>query len=93
MISIIGKWISFQLFFDKSVLSNDVKATTFETNDTKLDVPVVTLSSQNHVKLLQQLKSGFKRRTNSNKYQIKSNNSCAKAIFKSFNWSKFLRSK
>ena len=72
-------------FFDKSVLSNDVKATTFETNDTKLDVPVVTLSSQNHVKLLQQLKSGFKRRTNSNKYQIKSNNSCAKAIFKSFN--------
>ena len=80
-------------FFDKSVLSNDVKATTFETNDTKLDVPVVTLSSQNHVKLLQQLKSGFKRRTNSNKYQIKSNNSCAKAIFKFFNWSKFLRSK
>ena len=80
-------------FFDKSVLSNDVKATTFETNDTKLDVPVVTLSSQNHVKLLQQLKSGFKRRTNSNKYQIKSNNSCAKAIFRSFNWSKFLRSK
>ena len=80
-------------FFDKSVLSNDVKATTFETNDTKLDVPVVTLSSQNHVKLLQQLKSGFKRRTNSNKYQIKSNNSCPKAIFKSFNWSKFLRSK
>ena len=72
-------------FFDKSVLSNDVKATTFETNDTKLDVPVVTLSSQNHVKLLQQLKSGFKRRTNSNKYQIKSNNSCAKAIFRSFN--------
>ena len=58
-------------FFDKSVLSNDVKATTFETNDTKLDVPVVTLSSQNHVKLLQQFKSGFKRRTNSNKYQSK----------------------
>ena len=58
-------------FFCKSVLSNDVKATTFEINYTKLDVPVVTLSSQNHVKLLQQFNSGFKRRTNSNKYQSK----------------------
>ena len=61
-------------FFYKSVLSNDVKATTFEINYTKLDVPVVTLSSQNHVKLLQQFKSGFERRTNSNKYQSKVTN-------------------
>ena len=61
----------FSFFFCKSVLSNDVKATTFEINYAKLDVPVVTLSSQNHVKLLQQFKSGFKRRTNSNKYPSK----------------------
>ena len=34
---------------------------TFELTDTKLYVPVATLSSQNNSKLLQQLKSGFKR--------------------------------
>ena len=34
---------------------------TFEITDTKLYVPVVTLSTQENTKLLQQLKSGFKR--------------------------------
>ena len=33
----------------------------FKTTDTKLYVPVVTLSTQDNVKLLKQLKSGFKR--------------------------------
>ena len=37
--------------------------------DTKLYVPVVTLSIQDNAKLLQQLKSGFKRTINWNKYQ------------------------
>ena len=37
--------------------------------DTKLYVPVVTLSTQNNAKLLQQLKSGFKRTIYRNKYQ------------------------
>ena len=36
----------------------------FEVNDTKLYVPVVSLSTQDHAKLLQQLKSGFKRTIN-----------------------------
>ena len=35
--------------------------------DTKLCVPVVTLSTQENEKLLQQLKSGFKRTVNCNK--------------------------
>ena len=35
----------------------------------KLYVPVVTLSTQDNAKLLQQLKSGFKRTINWNKYQ------------------------
>ena len=39
--------------------------------DTKLYVPVVTLSNQDHVKLLEQLKSGFKRTINWNKFQPK----------------------
>ena len=39
--------------------------------DTKLYVPVVTLSTQDNAKLLQQLKLGFKRTINWNKYQSK----------------------
>ena len=44
---------------------------TFEITDTKLYVPVVTLSTQENAKLLQQLKSGFKRVINCNKYLSK----------------------
>ena len=39
--------------------------------DTKFYVPVVTLSTQYNVKLLQKLKSGFKRTINWNKYHSK----------------------
>ena len=46
------------------VISNDTKATAFAITDTKLYVPVVTLSTQDNVKLLQQLKSGFERTIN-----------------------------
>ena len=50
--------------FDKCVLSNDKKATIFAITDTKLYVPVVTLSTEDNAKLLHQLKSGFKRTIN-----------------------------
>ena len=46
-------------------------ATKFKTTDTKLYIPVVTLSTQDNEKLLQQSKSGFKRTINWNKYQPK----------------------
>ena len=49
----------------------DNQSSTFSINDTKLYVPVVTLSTQDNAKLLQQLKSGFKRTINWNKYQAK----------------------
>ena len=39
--------------------------------ETNLYVPVVTLSTQNHTKLLPQLKSGFNRTMNWNKYLSK----------------------
>ena len=42
---------------------------TFTITDTKLYVPVVTLSTQDNAKLLQQLKSGLKWTINWNKYQ------------------------
>ena len=44
---------------------------TYAITDTKLYVPVVTLSTQENTKLLQQLKSGFKRVINWNKYLSK----------------------
>ena len=47
------------------------QATTLSITDTKLYVPVVNLSTQDNVKLLEQLKSGFRRTTNWNKYQTK----------------------
>ena len=45
------------------------KNATFQITDTKLYVPVVTLSKENDIKLLEQLKSGFKRTIKWNKYR------------------------
>ena len=42
---------------------------TFSVTDTRLYVPVLTLSTQNNAKLLEQLKIGFERTINWNKYQ------------------------
>ena len=40
----------------------------FKITDTKLYVPIATLSTQDNIKLLKQLESGFKRTINWNKY-------------------------
>ena len=40
---------------------------TFTITETRLYVPLITLSTQDNAKLLPQLKSGFKRTTNLNK--------------------------
>ena len=53
------------------VISSATEATKFKLTDTKLYVLVVTLSTQDNAKLLQQLKLRFKRTSNWNKYQIK----------------------
>ena len=53
------------------VISFATEKTKFKIADTKLYVPVVTLSIQDNAKLLQQLKSGFKTTINWNKYQTK----------------------
>ena len=47
------------------------QAATFAITNTKLYVPVVTLSTQENTKFLQQLKSGFKRVINWNRYLSK----------------------
>ena len=53
------------------VITNSTGAGTFEITDTKLYVPVVTLSAQENTKFLQQIKSDFKRVINWNKYLSK----------------------
>ena len=53
------------------VITDSNGAATFAITDTKLYVPVVTLSTQENNKFLQQLKSGFKRVVNWNKYLSK----------------------
>ena len=51
------------------IISSATGETKFKIIETKLDVPVVTLSTQDKAKLLQQLKSGFKKIINGNKYE------------------------
>ena len=53
------------------VITNSNGAGVFAITDTKLYVPVVTLLTQENTKFLQQLKSGFKRVINWNKYLSK----------------------
>ena len=50
---------------------NNPENAIFQITDTKLYVPVVTLSKENNIKLLEQLKSGFKRTIKWNKYRSK----------------------
>ena len=59
--------------FEKCVIVANIadQATTFLIPNTKLYVPVVTLSTQDNAKRLEKLKSGFKRTINWNKYQSK----------------------
>ena len=64
-VSLILTWSSI------CVISNSTGAGTSAITDTKLYVPVITLSTQDNSKLLQQLKSGFKRLINWNKYLSK----------------------
>ena len=66
------------------VITNSTGAGKFVITGTKLYVPVVTLSTEDNAKLLQQLKSGFKRTINWSEYEsdIKT---CTKQIFKPLN--------
>ena len=52
------------------VITNSTGTGKFVITETKLYIPVVTLSTQDTAKLHQQLKSGFKRTINWNKYQL-----------------------
>ena len=62
-VNLILKWSSTCVIFSAT------GETKFKTTETKLYVPVVTLLAQDNAKLLQQIKSGFKRTINWNKYE------------------------
>ena len=53
------------------VITNSTGEGKFAITETKLYVPVVTLSTKDNEKLLQQLKSGFKKTISWNKYPSK----------------------
>ena len=59
------------IWSEDCVISSATGETKLKIADIKLYVPVVALSTQDNAKLLQQLKSGFKRTINWNKYQTK----------------------
>ena len=62
-LNLILTWLSTR------VITNFTDAGKFAITDAKRHVPVVTLSTQDNAKLLQQLESGFKTTINWNKYQ------------------------
>ena len=67
-INLILTW-SANCFLIAGSVANQVP--TFRITDMKLYLPIVTLSTQDNVKLFEQLKIGFKRTINWNKYQSK----------------------
>ena len=65
-INLILTWSNRCFIIDNPIASQEP---TFTIIDTKLYVPVVALSVQDNAKLLEQLKSGFKRTITCNKYE------------------------
>ena len=63
--NLILTWSSTSVLISTNVQNQNA---TFAITDTKLYVPIVTLSTQDNTKFLQRLKSGFKRVINWNKY-------------------------
>ena len=71
-ISLINRETNLILTWSENcVIFSTAGKTKFKITDTKLFVPVATLSIQDNAKLFEQFKSGFKRTTNWNKYQPK----------------------
>ena len=69
---LINREVNFILTWSSTcVITNSTGAGTFKIRDTKLYVPVVTLSTQDNAKLLQKLKSCFQRMINWNKFLSK----------------------
>ena len=67
---LINREVNLVLTWSKDcVITNSTGEGKFAIAETKLYVPVVTLSTKDNEKLLQQLKSGFKKTISWNKYE------------------------
>ena len=78
--------VNLELTWSKDcVITNSTGEGKFQITETNLYVPVVTLSTQDNAKLFQQLKSGFKRIINCNKYESSVKRFAKKLILKLFN--------
>ena len=75
--------ILFLTWSSTCVITNSKDEGRFTITDTKLYIPVVTLLTQDNARLIQQLKSGFKRTLNWKKISIRSKNLHTKQKFKS----------
>ena len=69
-VELILTWTKNCALADMTVANNPPTGLEFQIKDTKLSAPVVTLSKENDIKLLENLKSGFKRTIKSNKYRL-----------------------
>ena len=69
--SLINCKIHFELNWSKGCVMSTIAATTFKITNTKLYVPIVTLSSKDNAKLVKLLESGFNRPVYWNEYQTK----------------------
>ena len=69
------------------------QVTAFSITDTKNYISVVTLLNQDNAKLIELLKSGFKRKISWNKYQTKVLTEQKKSLFRFLNWFVFSGSK
>ena len=68
-VEIILTWTKNCVLADMTVANNPPTGLEFQITDTKLYVPVVTLSKENDIKLLEKLKSGFKKTIKWNNYR------------------------
>ena len=68
-VELILTWSRNCVLADMTVANNPPTGLEFQIKDTKLYVPVVTLPKENDIKLLEQLKLGFKRTIKWNKYR------------------------
>ena len=69
--ALINCKIYFELNWAKDCVMSTIADTTFNITNTKLYVPIVTLSSKDNVKLVKLLEEGFKRPVYWNEYQTK----------------------
>ena len=68
-VELILTWSKNCVLADMTVANNPPTGLEFQTKTQKLYVPVITLSKENDIKLLEQLKSRFKRNIKWNKYR------------------------